>query len=80
MIKNEDLLGGDNFSSLQSCIFIIKFKVEFLEQRKAKILETHAPLLKSLSKYENFVKKLLGEYSNEILKDGHMKEDVVLDQ
>lgn len=27
VIKNEDLLGGDDFGSLQSCIFIIEFKI-----------------------------------------------------
>lgn len=43
-------------------------------------MEAHAPLLKSIGKYENFVKKLLGAYGHDILKDGRLKEGVVLDQ
>lgn len=32
VIKNEHLLGGDDFDNLQSYILIIEFKIEVLEQ------------------------------------------------
>lgn len=80
VIINEYLLGGDDFDSLQSYIFIIEFKIEVLAQCKSGILEARAPFLKSIGKYKNFVKNLLGAYGHDILKDSHLKEGVVLYQ
>lgn len=78
--KNNDLFGGDDFDSLQSYIFVIEFKIEVPEQCRSKILEARAPLLKSIGKYENFLKKLLGVYDHDILSHGCLKEGAMLDQ
>lgn len=62
VVKNQDLLGGEDFSNLQSCIDILELKVEMIDQCRAKVLKQHPPLSSLFEQYEQYITKLLSKY------------------
>lgn len=80
IIMKEYLLGGDNIGNLQSYIYILELKVEILQQRRKKMMETHPPLLGSIGRYQKFLENFLGIFGLGILSSGHLEEDNVLNQ
>lgn len=80
MVMEEDLLGGDNYENLQSCVYVLELKIEMLQQYIKDMTEIRDPLLREILSYESFVKNMLGPFGLRLADTTIIEQQQVLDQ